>query len=147
MAKKGFDYEIYKRWYFKQQAVAHRAGKEMAVPLYSEQEARRTYAYTKEDLDLEVKEGLRKKGANVYQYMVRAQQTEISSSRAKAIYRMVQETGQNISFKDIKYMTNEEIATQVNWDKIKDVKKRLLAMGQDLTWVNSYISYFYFGSE
>ena len=67
MARKGFDYEAYKKWYYKQEQVNLRAGKPMYINMYTYQEAKFLYEVTKEDLTKDVRTGKRGSVGNVYQ--------------------------------------------------------------------------------
>ena len=93
MARKGFDYEAYKKWYYKQEQVNLKAGKPMYITMYTYQEAKEVYDLTKQDLLEDVRKGKRGTVGNVYQYMAREQQSELSYKRAQAVYQMVKEIG------------------------------------------------------
>ena len=147
MARKGFDYEAYKRWYYKQEQVNIRQGKPMYINMYTYQEAKEVYDLTKEDLLEDVRKGKRGTIGNVYQYMAREQQSELSYKRAQAVYQMVKETGQDISFKELRFMTYEQLKNNIDWSLLENAKETYRALGFSTSQVNKLISTNYFGSE
>ena len=147
MARKGFDYEAYKRWYYKQEQVNLRAGKPMYITMYTYQEAKFIYEVTKEDLTKEFRSGKRGSVPNVYQYMAREQQTELSYKRTKAVYQYVKETGQDISFKQLRYMTKQQLKNNIDWSHLEVQKQIWLDRGWDLTKINEQVSINYYGSD
>ena len=147
MARKGFDYEAYKRWYYKQEQVNLRAGKPMYITMYTYQEAKFIYEVTKEDLTKEFRSGKRGSVPNVYQYMAREQQTELSYKRTKAVYQYVKETGQDISFKQLRYMTKQQLKNNIDWSHLEVQKQLWLDRGWDLTKINEQVSINYYGSD
>ena len=147
MARKGFDYEAYKRWYYKQEQVNIRQGKPMYINMYTYQEAKEVYELTKEDLLEDVRKGKRGTIGNVYQYMAREQQSELSYKRAQAVYQMVKETGQDISFKELRFMTAEQLKNNIDWTLLENAKETYRALGFSTSQVNKLISTNYFGSE
>lgn len=147
MSKKGFDYERYKHWYYKQEQVNLRAGKPMYINMYTYQEAKFIYEVTKEDLRKEFLSGKRGSVPNVYQYMAREQQTELSYKRTKAVYQYVKATGQDFSFKQLRYMTSKQLKNSIDWSYV-DVQKQIwLDKGWDLTKINKQVSINYYGSS
>ena len=147
MARKGFDYEAYKKWYYKQEQVNLRQGKPMYITMYTYQEAKEVYELTKEDLREEFRKGKRGSVPNVYQYMAREQQSELSYKRAQAVYQMVKETGQDISFKELRFMTAEQLKNNIDWSFLENAKETYRALGFNVSQVNKLISTNYFGSE
>ena len=147
MARKGFDYEAYKKWYYKQEQVNLRAGKPMYITMYTYQEAKFLYEVTKEDLAKEVRSGKRGSVGNVYQYMAREQQSELSYKRTQAVYQYVKETGQDISFKELRYMTNEQLKKNIDWSHLDLQKQVWTDRGWDITKINQQVSINYFGSS
>lgn len=147
MAKKGFDYEAYKKWYYKQEQVNLKAGKPMYITMYTYQEAKEVYDLTKQDLLEDVRKGKRGTVGNVYQYMAREQQSELSYKRAQAVYQMVKETGQDISFKELRFMTAEQLKNNIDWSYLETAKETYRALGLSVSEVNSLISTNFFGSE
>ena len=147
MARKGFDYEAYKKWYYKQEQVNLRAGKPMYINMYTYQEAKFLYEVTKEDLTKDVRNGKRGSVGNVYQYMAREQQSELSYKRAQAVYQYVKETGQDISFKELRYMTSQQLKKNIDWSLLENAKETYRALGFSVSQVNNLISTNYFGSE
>lgn len=147
MARKGFDYEAYKKWYYKQEQVNLRKGKPMYLNMYTYQEAKLIYDFTKEDLLEDVRKGKRGTVGNVYQYMAREQQAELSYKRTKAVYQYVKETGQDISFKELRYMTNQQLKNNIDWSFL-DVQKQIWKdKGWDITKINEQVSINYYGSD
>ena len=147
MARKGFDYEAYKKWYYKQEQVNLRAGKPMYTTMYNYQEAKLIYDLTKEDLTEEVHSGKRGSVGNVYQYMAREQQAELSYKRTKAVYQYVKETGQDISFKELRYMTNQQLKNNIDWSFLEVQKQVWTDRGWDITKINKQVSINYYGSD
>ena len=147
MARKGFDYEAYKKWYYKQEQVNLRQGKPMYLNMYTYQEAKEIYDLTKQDLLEDVRTGKRGTVGNVYQYMAREQQSELSYKRAQAVYQMVKETGQDISFKELRYMTADQLKNNIDWSFLENAKETYRALGFSTSQVNKLISTNYFGSE
>lgn len=147
MARKGFDYEAYKRWYYKQEQVNLRAGKPMYTTMYNYQEAKLVYDFTKEDLTEDVRKGKRGSIGNVYQYMAREQQSELSYSRTKAVYQYVKATGQDFSFKQIRYMTSQQLKNSIDWSQLEMQKQIWLDKGWDLNKINKQVSINYYGSS
>ena len=147
MARKGFDYEAYKKWYYKQEQVNLRAGKPMYTTMYNYQEAKLVYDFTKEDLLEDVRKGKRGTIGNVYQYMAREQQSELSYKRANAVYQYVKATGQDISFKQLRYMTSQQLKNNIDWSHLEVQKKIWLDRGWDLTKINEQVSINYYGSD
>lgn len=147
MARKGFDYEAYKKWYYKQEQVNLKAGKPMYTTMYNYQEAKLIYDFTKEDLLEDVRKGKRGTIGNVYQYMAREQQSELSYKRAKAVYQYVKATGQDISFKQLRYMTSQQLKNNIDWSHIEVQKQIWLDKGWDLTKINEQVSINYYGSD
>ena len=147
MARKGFDYEAYKKWYYKQEQVNLRQGKPMYLNMYTYQEAKEIYDLTKQDLLEDVRTGKRGSVGNVYQYMAREQQSELSYKRAQAVYQMVKETGQDISFKELRYMTTDQLKNNIDWSLLENAKETYRALGFSTSQVNKLISTNYFGSE
>lgn len=147
MAKKGFDYEAYKRWYYKQEQVNLKAGKPMYINMYTYEEAKEVYDLTKQDLLEDVRKGKRGTVGNVYQYMAREQQSELSYKRAQAVYQMVKETGQDISFKELRFMTAKQLKNNIDWSFLENAKETYRALGYNVTEVNNLISTNFFGSE
>ena len=147
MAKKGFDYEAYKKWYYKQEQVNLKAGKPMYITMYTYQEAKEVYDLTKQDLLEDVRKGKRGTVGNVYQYMAREQQSELSYKRAQAVYQMVKETGQDISFKELRFMTAEQLKNNIDWTFLENAKETYRELGFSVSQVNKLISTNYFGSE
>lgn len=147
MARKGFDYEAYKKWYYKQEQVNLRSGKPMYTTMYNYQEAKLIYDFTKEDLLEDVRKGKRGTIGNVYQYMAREQQSELSYKRTKAVYQYVKETGQDISFKELRYMTSQQLKNNIDWSYL-DVQRQVWTdRGWDITKINEQVSINYFGSS
>ena len=147
MARKGFDYEAYKKWYYKQEQVNLKAGKPMYTTMYNYQEAKLIYDFTKEDLLEDVHKGKRGTVGNVYQYMAREQQSELSYKRTKAVYQYVKATGQDISFKELRYMTSQQLKNNIDWSFL-DVQKQIwLDKGWDITKINEQVSINYYGSD
>ena len=147
MARKGFDYEAYKRWYYKQEQVNLRQGKPMYTTMYNYQEAKLVYDFTKEDLTEDFRKGKRGSIGNVYQYMAREQQSELSYSRTKAVYQYVKKTGQDISFKELRYMTKQQLKNNIDWSFIEVQKQIWLDKGWDITKINEQVSINYYGSD
>ena len=147
MARKGFDYEAYKKWYYKQEQVNLRAGKPMYTTMYNYQEAKLVYDFTKEDLLEDVRTGKRSTVGNVYQYMAREQQSELSYNRTKAVYQYVKATGQDISFKQLRYMTNRQLKNNIDWSFLEVQKQIWLDRGWDITKINEQVSINYYGSD
>ena len=147
MARKGFDYEAYKKWYYKQEQVNLKAGKPMYTTMYNYQEAKLIYDLTKEDLLDDVHKGKRGSVGNVYQYMAREQQAELSYKRTKAVYQYVKETGQDISFKELRYMTNQQLKNNIDWSFLEVQKQVWTDRGWDITKINAQVSINYFGSS
>lgn len=147
MARKGFDYEAYKKWYYKQEQVNLKAGKPMYTTMYNYQEAKLIYDFTKEDLLEDVHKGKRGSVGNVYQYMAREQQSELSYKRAQAVFKMVKETGQDFSFKELRYMTSQQLKNNIDWSFLENAKETYRALGFSVSQVNNLISTNYFGSE
>lgn len=147
MSKKGFDYEAYKRWYYKQEQVNLRAGKPMYINMYTYQEAKFIYEVTKEDLRKEFRKGKRGSVPNVYQYMAREQQSELSYKRAKAVYKYVKATGQDFSFNEIRYMSARELKEKIDWSYSEIAKETYIALGHSLSESIHLISTNFFGSE
>lgn len=147
MARKGFDYEAYKKWYYKQEQVNIRQGKPMYINMYTYQEAKEIYDLTKQDLLEDVRKGKRGTIGNVYQYMAREQQSELSYKRAQAVYQMVKETGQDISFKELRFMTADQLKNNIDWSLLENAKETYRALGFSTSQVNKLISTNYFGSE
>lgn len=147
MARKGFDYEAYKKWYYKQEQVNLRAGKPMYINMYTYQEAKFLYEVTKEDLLEDVRTGKRGSVGNVYQYMAREQQSELSYKRTKAVYQYVKETGQDISFKELRYMTNQQLKNNIDWSFLEVQKQIWTDRGWDITKINQQVSINYYGSD
>ena len=147
MARKGFDYEAYKKWYYKQEQVNLRAGKPMYITMYTYQEAKFVYEVTKEDLTKEFRSGKRGSVPNVYQYMAREQQSELSYKRAKAVYQYVKETGQDISFKQLRYMTKQQLKNNIDWSFLEVQKQIWLDKGWNITKINEQVSINYYGSD
>ena len=147
MARKGFDYEAYKKWYYKQEQVNLRAGKPMYTTMYNYQEAKFLYEVTKEDLRKEFISGKRGSVGNVYQYMAREQQSELSYKRTKAVYQYVKETGQDISFKQLRYMTKQQLKNNIDWSHLEVQKQIWTDRGWDLTKINQQVSINYYGSD
>ena len=147
MARKGFDYEAYKKWYYKQEQVNLRAGKPMYINMYTYQEAKFLYEVTKEDLLEDVRSGKRGSVGNVYQYMAREQQSELSYKRTKAVYQYVKETGQDISFKELRYMTNQQLKNNIDWSFLEVQKQIWTDRGWDITKINQQVSINYYGSD
>ena len=147
MAKKGFDYEAYKKWYYKQEQVNLRAGKPMYLTMYTYQEAKEVYELTKEDLREEFRKGKRGSVPNVYQYMAREQQSELSYKRAKAVYQYVKESGQDFSFKQLRYMTSQQLKNNIDWSYLEVQKKVWTDRGWDITKINKQVSINYYGSS
>lgn len=147
MARKGFDYEAYKKWYYKQEQVNLRKGKPMYLNMYTYQEAKLIYDFTKEDLLEDVRKGKRGTVGNVYQYMAREQQAELSYKRTMAVYQYVKETGQDISFKELRYMTSQQLKNNIDWSFL-DVQKQIWKdRGWDITKINEQVSINYYGSD
>ena len=147
MARKGFDYEAYKKWYYKQEQVNLRKGKPMYLNMYTYQEAKLIYDFTKEDLLEDVRKGKRGTVGNVYQYMAREQQAELSYKRTMAVYQYVKETGQDISFKELRYMTSQQLKKNIDWSFL-DVQKQIWKdRGWDITKINEQVSINYYGSD
>ena len=147
MARKGFDYEAYKKWYYKQEQVNLRKGKPMYLTMYTYQEAKFVYEVTKEDLAKDVRKGKRGTIGNVYQYMAREQQSELSYKRAKAVYQYVKETGQDISFKQLRYMTKQQLKNNIDWSFLELQKQIWLDKGWNITKINEQVSINYYGSD
>lgn len=147
MAKKGFDYEAYKKWYYQQEQVNLRAGQPMYTTMYNYQEAKFVYDLTKEDLLDDVRTGKRGSVGNVYQYMAREQQAELSYKRTKALYQYVKSTGQDFSFKQLRYMTAQQLKNNIDWSYIEVQKQIWLDKGWDLTKINKQVSINYYGSS
>lgn len=147
MAKKGFDYEAYKRWYYQQEQVNLRAGKPMYTNMYTYQEAKFVYDLTKEDLREEFRKGKRGSVPNVYQYMAREQQAELSYKRARAVYQYVKATGQDFSFKQLRYMTAQQLKNNIDWSHLEVQKQIWTDRGWDLTKINEQVSINYYGSS
>lgn len=147
MAKKGFDYERYKHWYYQQEQVNLRAGKPMYLNMYTYQEAKEVYELTKEDLREEFRKGKRGSVPNVYQYMAREQQAELSYKRTMAVYQYVKETGQEISFKQLRYMTSQQLKNNIDWSYLDLQKQVWTDRGWDITKINKQVSINYFGSS
>ena len=147
MARKGFDYEAYKKWYYKQEQVNLKAGKPMYTTMYNYQEAKLIYDFTKEDLLEDVHKGKRGTVGNVYQYMAREQQSELSYKSTKAVDQYVKSTGQDISFKELRYMTAQQLKNNIDWSFL-DVQKQIwLDKGWDITKINEQVSINYYGSD
>lgn len=147
MARKGFDYEAYKRWYYKQEQVNLRAGKPMYTTMYNYQEAKMIYDFTKEDLTEEFHKGKRGSVPNVYQYMAREQQAELSYKRTKAVYQYVKATGQDISFKQLRYFTSQQLKNNIDWSFLEVQKQIWTDRGWDITKINKQVSINYYGSD
>ena len=147
MARKGFDYEAYKKWYYKQEQVNLRAGKPMYINMYTYQEAKFLYEVTKQDLLEDVRTGKRGTVGNVYQYMAREQQSELSYKRTMAVYQYVKETGQDISFKELRYMTNQQLKNNIDWSFLEVQKQIWKDRGWDITKINEQVSINYYGSD
>lgn len=147
MARKGFDYEAYKKWYHKQEQVNLRAGKPMYTTMYNYQEAKLIYDFTKEDLTEDVRKGNRGTIGNVYQYMAREQQAELSYKRTMAVYQYVKETGQDISFKQLRYFTKQQLKNNIDWSQLEVQKQIWLDRGWDITKINQQVSINYYGSD
>ena len=147
MARKGFDYEAYKRWYYKQEQVNLKAGKPMYTTMYNYEEAKLVYDFTKEDLTEELRKGKRGSVGNVYQYMAREQQAEVSYKVTKALYQYVKATGQDISFKELRYFTKQQLKNNIDWSYIEIQKQIWLDRGWDLTKINKQVSINYYGSS
>ena len=147
MARKGFDYERYKKWYYEQEQVNLRAGKPMYITMYTYQEAKEVYELTKEDLREEFRKGKRGSVPNVYQYMAREQQTELSYKRTQAVYQYVKETGQDFSFKELRYMTSQQLKNNIDWSHLEVQKQVWTDRGWDITKINQQVSINYFGSS
>lgn len=147
MARKGFDYEAYKKWYYKQEQVNLKAGKPMYTTMYNYQEAKLIYDFTKEDLLEDVRKGKRGTIGNVYQYMAREQQSELSYKRTKAVYQYVKATGQDISFKELRYMTSQQLKNNIDWSHLEVQKKIWTDRGWDITKINQQVSINYYGSD
>ena len=147
MARKGFDYEAYKKWYYKQEQVNLRKGKPMYLTMYTYQEAKFVYEVTKEDLAKDVRKGKRGTIGNVYQYMAREQQSELSYKRAKAVYQYVKETGQDVSFNEIRYMSARQLKEKIDWSYSEIAKETYIALGHSLSESIHLISTNFFGSE
>ena len=147
MARKGLDYEAYKKWYYKQEQVNLRKGKPMYLNMYTYQEAKLIYDFTKEDLLEDVRTGKRGSVGNVYQYMAREQQAELSYKRTKAVYQYVKETGQDISFKELRYMTKQQLNNNIDWSHLEVQKQIWLDRGWDITKINQQVSINYYGSD
>ena len=147
MARKGFDYEAYKKWYYKQEQVNLRQGKPMYLNMYTYQEAKEIYDLTKQGLLGDVRTGKRGSVGSVYEYMAREQQSELSYKGAQAVYQMVKETGQDISFKELRFMTNEQLKNNIDWSLLENAKETYRALGFSTSQVNKLISTNYFGSE
>ena len=147
MARKGFDYEAYKKWYYKQEQVNLRKGKPMYLNMYTYQEAKLIYEFTKEDLLEDVRKGKRGSVGNVYQYMAREQQAELSYKRTMAVYQYVKETGQDISFKELRYMTNQQLKNNIDWSFLEVQKQIWKDRGWDITKINQQVSINYYGSD
>ena len=147
MARKGFDYEAYKKWYYKQEQVNLRKGMPMYLTMYTYQEAKEVYAFTKQDLLEDVRNGKRGSVGNVYQYMAREQQAELSYKRTRAVYQYVKETEQDISFKELRYMTNEQLKKNIDWSFLEVQKQVWTDRGWDITKINAQVSINYFGSS
>ena len=147
MARKGFDYEAYKKWYYKQEQVNLRQGKPMYLNMYTYQEAKEIYDLTKQDLLEDVRKGKRGTVGNVYQYMAREQQSELSYKRTMAVYQYVKETGQDISFKELRYMTNQQLKNNIDWSFLEVQKQIWKDRGWDITKINEQVSINYYGSD
>ena len=147
MARKGFDYEAYKKWYYKQEQVNLRKGKPMYLNMYTYQEAKLIYDFTKEDLLEDVRKGKRGTVGNVYQYMAREQQAELSYKRTMAVYQYVKETGQDISFKELRYMTSQQLKNNIDWSFLEVQKQIWTDKGWDITKINQQVSINYYGSD
>lgn len=147
MARKGFDYEAYKRWYYKQEQVNLKAGHPMYTTMYNYQEAKLIYDFTKEDLLEDIRKGKRGTVGNVYQYMAREQQAELSYKRTKAVYQYVKATGQHFSFKEIRYMTSQQLKNNIDWSFIEVQKQIWTDRGWDITKINQQVSINYYGSS
>lgn len=147
MARKGFDYEAYKKWYYKQEQVNLKAGKPMYTTMYNYQEAKLIYDFTKEDLLDDVHKGKRGSVGNVYQYMAREQQAELSYKRTKAVYQYVKATGQDISFKELRYMTKQQLKNNIDWSYLEVQKQIWTDRGWDITKINKQVSINYYGSD
>ena len=147
MARKGFDYEAYKKWYYKQEQVNLRQGKPMYITMYTYQEAKEVYELTKEDLREEFRKGKRGSVPNVYQYMAREQQAELSYKRTKAVYQYVKATGQDISFKELRYFTAQQLKNNIDWSYLEVFKQDKRDLGYTITDINSMVSENYFGSD
>ena len=147
MARKGFDYEAYKKWYYKQEQVNLRKGMPMYLNMYTYEEAKLIYDFTKEDLLEDVRKGKRGTVGNVYQYMAREQQAELSYKRTMAVYQYVKETGQDISFKELRFMTSDQLKNNIDWSLLENAKETYRALGFSTSQVNKLISTNYFGSE
>lgn len=147
MARKGFDYEAYKKWYYKQEQVNLRAGKPMYTTMYNYEEAKLIYDFTKEDLLDDVHKGKRGTVGNVYQYMAREQQSELSYKRTKAVYQYVKATGQDISFKQLRYMTSQQLKNNIDWSHLEVQKQIWKDRGWDITKINQQVSINYYGSD
>ena len=147
MARKGFDYEAYKKWYYKQEQVNLRKGKPMYLNMYTYQEAKLIYDFTKEDLLEDVRKGKRGTVGNVYQYMAREQQAELSYKSTMAVYQYVKATGQDISFKELRYMTNQQLKNNIDWSFLEVQKQIWTDRGWDITKINQQVSINYYGSD
>lgn len=147
MARKGFDYEAYKKWYYKQEQVNLRAGKPMYLTMYTYQEAKEVYELTKQDLIEDVHNGKRGTVGNVYQYMAREQQSELSYKRTMAVYQYIKETGQDISFKELRYMTTQQLKKNIDWSFLEVQKQEWTDRGWNITKINEQVSINYFGSS
>lgn len=147
MARKGFDYEAYKKWYYKQEQVNLRAGKPMYTTMYNYEEAKLVYDFTKEDLTDDVRKGKRGTIGNIYQYMAREQQAEVSYKVTKALYQYVKATGQDISFKELRYFTKQQLKNNIDWSYVEIQKQIWLDRGWDLTKINKQVSINYYGSS
>ena len=147
MARKGFDYEAYKKWYYQQEQVNLRAGKPMYTTMYNYQEAKLVYDFTKEDLTEDVRKGKRGTVGNVYQYMAREQQAEVSYKVTKALYQYVKATGQDISFKELRYFTKQQLKNNIDWSYLEIQKQIWLDKGWDITKINKQVSINYYGSS
>ena len=79
--------------------------------------------------------------------MAREQQAELSYKRTKAVYQYVKATGQDISFKQLRYMTSQQLKNDIDWSHLDLQRQVWTDRGWDITKINKQVSINYFGSS
>ena len=146
MAKKqsNGDYQIYKKWYHKQELIVARKGHSMYSDIYSEKRFQEKYKFTKNDLALEVKQGKRKAIGNVYQYMARDQSYLMDYSTQKALKNTLPDLNPS------RFETLDQFKrrmTDADWDVVHQAYNDAKASGMSGKEARKFIARTFFGSD